>query len=459
MNSLLKLAKKIIPKKIFRLGQPIYHYLLALLGATLYGFPGKKIIVVGVTGTKGKSTVTELVNAILEEAGFQTALMNTLRFKIGRRSERNLFKMSMPGRFFIQKFLSDAIKKGCSHAVIEMTSEGAKQFRHKFTYPDALIFTNLAPEHVESHGSYQKYLEAKLSIAKELENNGKKNFESSSLNGSHASQNFSSHYFEPVIIANTDDKEGQKFLALNIKNKIPYSLRDAVNVKTDNNGSSFQVGKIVIHSHLPGVFSIYNMLGAIAFAKFAGIQDQKIKTALEKIELVRGRMEKIAVGQNFEVIVDYAHTPDSLKAVYETYKSQEKSGIKHKLICVLGNTGGGRDTWKRPEMGKVADQYCDQIILTNEDPYDEDPKKIVEEMVGGITEKNKVEIIMDRREAIRLALSKAKELAYDKQSENVAVLITGKGTDPYIMGPNGSKEEWDDASVAREELQRLRAES
>jgi UDP-N-acetylmuramoyl-L-alanyl-D-glutamate--2,6-diaminopimelate ligase len=199
------------------------------------------------------------------------------------------------------------------------------------------------------------------------------------------------------------------------------------------------------------------MLGAIAFAKFAGIQDDKIKIALEKIEVVRGRMEKIEVGQNFEVIVDYAHTPDSLKAVYETYKSQEKSGIKHKLICVLGNTGGGRDTWKRPEMGKVADQYCDQIILTNEDPYDEDPKKIVGEMVGGITEKNKVEIIMDRREAIQLALSKAKELTYDKQSENVAVLITGKGTDPYIMGPNGSKEEWDDVSVAREELQKLRA--
>jgi UDP-N-acetylmuramoyl-L-alanyl-D-glutamate--2,6-diaminopimelate ligase len=200
-----------------------------------------------------------------------------------------------------------------------------------------------------------------------------------------------------------------------------------------------------------------NMTGAIAFAKFAGIQDDKIKIALEKIEVVRGRMEKIEVGQNFEVIVDYAHTPDSLKAVYETYKSQEKSGIKHKLICVLGNTGGGRDTWKRPEMGKVADQYCDQIILTNEDPYDEDPKKIVGEMVGGITEKNKVEIIMDRREAIQLALSKAKELTYDKQSENVAVLITGKGTDPYIMGPNGSKEEWDDVSVAREELQKLRA--
>lgn len=440
---MLNLIKKIIPKPVFEFFQPMYHYGLALLGALIYWFPSKKLTVVGVTGTKGKTTTTELVNSILETAGFKTALQSTLRFKIGDKQKRNLFKMSMPGRFFMQKFLRDAVRAGCTHAVLEMTSEGSKQFRHKFIYPNVLIFTNLAPEHIESHGSYQKYLQAKLNIARELE--GQSN---------------------TAIVANKDDREAEKFLALNIKNKIPYSLSDAIGVKADENGSSFQIGKLVIHSKLPGIFNISNMLGAAACAKFLNIKEENIKKGLENINFVRGRMEKIENNLSIDIVVDYAHTPDSLKAVYETYaprliksasrentSSPEKN--KYHLICVLGNTGGGRDTWKRPEMGKIADEYCDQIILTNEDPYDEDPLKIVEDVKRGITNKP-VEIIMDRRVAINKAMSDASRFAKAPQDDQnrVAVLITGKGTDPYIMEAGGKKTPWDDASVVREELQK-----
>ena len=340
-----------------------------------------------------------------------------------------MFKMTLRGRFFTQNFLRRAVDDGCTHAVIEISSEGVPQYRHKFLFLDALIFTNLAPEHIESHGSFEKYLEAKLSIAKEL--TGQKG---------------------AAMVANMDDKEGEKFLELNIENKIPYSLRDVIAVKADEKGSSFQMDKLVIHSKLPGIFNVSNMLGAIAYAKFAGIGDETIKKGIENIDFVRGRMEKIDEGQSFDMVVDYAHTPDSLKVVYETYN-------KYKKICILGNTGGGRDKWKRVEMGKIADKYCDQIILTNEDPYDEDPKEIVEEIKKGIT-KRPCEIIMDRREAINTALKLAShfaEVSRDKQNTNekVAILITGKGTDPYIMGPNGSKLEWDDASVVREELQKV----
>ena len=170
-------------------------------------------------------------------------------------------------------------------------------------------------------------------------------------------------------------------------------------------------------------------------------------------------MEKINEGQEFDIVVDYAHTPDSLKAVYQTYN-------RHKKICILGNTGGGRDKWKREEMGKIADKYCDQIILTNEDPYDEDPLKIVNEIKKGIKRKP-CEIIIDRREAIHTAIRYAIDLeksdtlqlaspAQGTRNQNrVAVLITGKGTDPYIMGPSGSRQEWDDADVAREELKKI----
>jgi len=150
-------------------------------------------------------------------------------------------------------------------------------------------------------------------------------------------------------------------------------------------------------------------------------------------------VEKIEEGQDFTVIVDYAHTADSLEKLYETFQTSKR-------ICVLGNTGGGRDKWKREVMGSVADRHCSHIILTNEDPYDEDPRKIVQDVARGI-KKPIYEIVMDRSEAIAKALKLA--------NTGDTVLITGKGTDPYIMGPNNTKLEWDDAQITREELKKL----
>jgi UDP-N-acetylmuramoyl-L-alanyl-D-glutamate--2,6-diaminopimelate ligase len=423
LEKILRIGRKIIPKKIFRTAQPVYHYILAIIGAIIYRFPAKKLVIIGVTGTKGKSTTVELVNSILETAGCKTALASTIRYKIGDETWPNMFKMTLRGRFFTQSFLRRAINAGCTHAIIELSSEGAPQFRHKFIYPGVLIFTNLAPEHIESHGSYKKYVEAKLVIAKELEGRD-----------------------GAAIIANIDDKEGEKFLALNIKNKIPYSIHDAIAIKANDRGSSFQIGKLVIHSKLPGIFNVYNMLGAISYAKFAGISDETIKKGLEKVELIRGRMEKIDCKQQFDAVVDYAHTPDSLRAIYGAYEKYEK-------ICVLGSTGGGRDRWKREEMGKIADKYCSQIILTDEDPYDEDPYQIIADIKKGI-KKRPLDVIIDRRTAIAKAVQLA-SLAQTDQNR-VAVLITGKGTDPYIMGPKGTKIPWDDASVVREELGNLK---
>jgi UDP-N-acetylmuramoyl-L-alanyl-D-glutamate--2,6-diaminopimelate ligase len=180
-----------------------------------------------------------------------------------------------------------------------------------------------------------------------------------------------------------------------------------------------------------------NALAVIKAAEFLDVPLQKIAEGLAALERIPGRTERIEEGQDFQAIVDYAHTPDSLKALYEAYPTRR--------ICVLGNTGGGRDTWKRPEMGKIAETYCDVVILTNEDPYDEDPRAIVDAMAAGMD--TKPEIIMDRRAAIARALSLAK--AGD------AVLITGKGTDPYIMEANNVRTPWSDAQVVREELQKI----
>jgi UDP-N-acetylmuramoyl-L-alanyl-D-glutamate--2,6-diaminopimelate ligase len=174
MDSLLYHIKRLIPTALLGKLQPPYHYLLSLLGALIYHFPSKEITVIGVTGTKGKSSVVEILNAIFEADGKRTALSGTIRFKIGEKSERNLFKMTMPGRFFVQKFLRDAVNAGCEIAIIEMTSEGVRQFRHTFIHLDALVFTNLSPEHIEAHGSYEKYIAAKLKLARSLQNSQKR---------------------------------------------------------------------------------------------------------------------------------------------------------------------------------------------------------------------------------------------------------------------------------------------
>lgn len=424
MDTVLRAIKRVVPTSLFQALQPAYHYTLAFLAALLFGFPSRTIKVVGITGTKGKTSTAELVSSVLEAAGYKTALAGTLRFKMGEKSEPNLFKMTMPGRFFIHRFLRRAVSEKCDWAVLEMTSEGTKQFRHKFIELNALIFTNLAAEHIESHGSYEKYVEAKLKLAHSLARSTKP---------------------DRAIVANADDKESVKFLAADVPRKFPFHLRDAGYKLTDNGVEITYKGEL-ISSPLRGLFNVYNIMAAATFAESLGISPADIKRGIEKVTSIRGRGEEVKAGQHFTVIVDYAHTPDSLRAIYEAFESKKK-------ICVLGNTGGGRDTWKRPEMGRIAEEFCDTVILTNEDPYDEDPQSIVNDMVKGM--KLKPEIIMDRREAIRTALLTAFAAGEKNDQQNAVVLLTGKGTDPYIMEAQGKKTPWSDSKVAKEELKKL----
>lgn len=485
MEKLLHIVKRLLPRKVFAMLQPSYHKTLALGGAVIYGFPSRHIKVVAVTGTKGKSSVVELANAILEEAGFKTALLSTVRFKVDKENKPNLLKMTTPGRFFVQKFLRRAVKANCDYAIVEMTSEAARQFRHKFINFDALIFTNLSPEHIESHGSYEKYVAAKLSIGKALEKSPEKilpifippllkvgvfgdtsakvahSDETEDLNPSsdkNRSAPFSKGRIGKILVVNADEKESAKFLALNIPSKLSYSLKNAEPYETGDGGISFTFAEEKISPKLEGVFNIYNCLAAATFAQSQGIKTKVIKLGLEKVTVIKGRVEHVDRGQNFTVIVDYAHTPDSLEKLYQVFSvprlasdkteklARDEYTDQRKLICVLGNTGGGRDTWKRPVMAGIAEKYCDEIILTNEDPYDEDPMKILREMASGMKNK-KPKIMLDRREAIAAALQSA--------TARDTVLITGKGTDPCICGPNGTKLPWDDATVVREELGRL----
>jgi UDP-N-acetylmuramoyl-L-alanyl-D-glutamate--2,6-diaminopimelate ligase len=328
--------------------------------------------------------------------------------------------MTLPGRGFIQKFLAEAVAKKCTYAIVEITSEAALQYRHLGLDLDALIFTNLQKEHVESHGSVENYFRAKFTIGEALVHSIKR---------------------PRRIIAHADDASGMKFLALPVEEKIPFSLADVSDVRLSENGVSFSYRGTHFELSHPGEFSILNALAAIKTAEAFAVPLETCAKALKELLVIQGRVERIEAGQDFITVVDYAHTPDSLKALYRAFPTQRK-------ICVLGNTGGGRDSWKRPEMGKIADEACEKVILTNEDPYDEDPHAIINAMAEGM--KRTPEIILDRREAIRHALTIARP--------GDAVLISGKGTDPFIMGAHGSKTPWNDAHVVREELERLLAE-
>ena len=418
IETILRFIKRLIPARIFKMIQPAYHYTTALLATIIYRFPSRKINVLAITGTKGKTSTAEIINAILEEAGYRTALSGTIRFKIGDKEERNMLKMTTPGRFFVQRFLRRAVNSKCDWAIIEMTSEGARQFRHKFVNLNALIFTNISPEHIESHGSFEKYLDAKLSISRALASSPKR---------------------PRIIVANADNIHAKEFLAAPAEIKKTYSIKDALPYTLKKNSTNFNLMGSQVNTHLPGVFNLSNMLAGISFARAIGIETKTIRRALAKFHGIRGRVEFVNAGQDFDVVIDYAHTADSLEKIYEVFEDSRK-------ICVLGCAGGGRDTWKRPVMGATVATHCDEIILTNQDSYDEPPQKIISEIVAGITGAEPT-IILDRREAVAYALSLAKT--------GDAVIITGKGADPYIMGPNGSKMPWDDATVANEELIKL----
>lgn len=404
IDSLTRLGKKIIPRPLFEFFQPIYHWKLAWLAALWYGFPSRKLYVIGVTGTNGKSTVVDLLHAILLEAGESVASASSIRFKINNTEETNTLKMTMPGRFRMQKFLQRAVLEKCKYAVLEVTSEGIKQFRHKGIKFSLAVLTNVTPEHIESHGGFERYRATKAKL----------------------------FYQTPNHILNGEDANIEYFLKIPAKNRIVYTKQD------------FPTGW---SSQLIGDFNKENIVAAYQATRFLGINPEKIKLAIAKFKGSPGRLEFVQ-REPFSIVVDYAHTPDALEKVYKTLKTY-KNNTESKMICVLGAAGGGRDKWKRPEMGKIAATYCDEVILTNEDPYDEDPAAIVNDVAKGISQMIHVNVsskkILDRKEAIRMAVSQAR-------AEDV-VIITGKGCEPWLMGPNGTKIPWDDRAVVRDILE------
>jgi UDP-N-acetylmuramoyl-L-alanyl-D-glutamate--2,6-diaminopimelate ligase len=401
-----------------------YHFLWAWAGAAVHRYPSKKIFVIGITGTKGKTTTVELLNAILEAAGKRTALLSSLREKIGDESKKNGAGNSMPGHGYIQKFLQRAIKAKCGYALIEVTSQGVVAHRHRFIGWNIGAITNLAPEHIEAHGSFENYRKAKLDFLKYVLKKGGKVF----LNRDDTHFPFFNDMLQGAKTA--DYSRNDSWLRDYLPKLTP--VRAAVDVSQK-------------HFLIQG-FNEENIAVAVAIARELGISDHVIEQGILGFDGVPGRMEFIKEG-GYTAVVDYAHTPDSLEAAYKATRMQMTADVQHplrtdepKLICILGGAGGGRDKWKRPEMGKIAAHYCDEVILNNEDPYDEDPEEILREIEAGIVQvpypRANVLKILDRREAIKKAVEMAKE--------GDVVIGTGKGSEDWIHLAKGKKMPWNE---------------
>ena len=434
LESLLKLGKRIIPQPIFNFFQPIYHLLLIMLAVFWYRFPSRKMKIIGVTGTNGKSTAIYLISQILEQGGYNVAAFSSIEFKIKDKIWKNDLKMTMPGRFKLQKLLRQAYKAGCEYVVLEVTSEGIKQHRHHFIGFDIAVLTNLTEEHLESHGGFEKYKQAKSKL-----------FQMLKLKGS--------------AIVNLDDLNAEYFLQFPAKEKWGYGIDfesstevnqtvKASDYQLSKKGISFRVDGQDFDVNLLGKFNLHNILAAISVGLIEGISLDKIKLALEKVNSISGRLE-IVIKNPFMVIVDYAHTPDALEKVYQMIRelfSSSPDGGTRRIIGVLGAAGGGRDKWKRVEFGKIAEKYLDKIIIANEDPYNEDPQAIIDDIAKGL--KNRLaEKFIDRREAIHRALESAQD--------GDIVIITGKGCESWLCVDKGKKIAWDDRKIVKEEMKKI----
>ncbi|MBU2575806.1 UDP-N-acetylmuramyl-tripeptide synthetase [Patescibacteria group bacterium] len=430
-----KIIKKIIPKSLLL----AYHKTLAILANIVYWFPSRKMVVIGVTGTKGKSSTVVMITRILEEAGYKVGSTNTIFFKIGDKEWANTTKQGMLGRLKLQKLLRKMARAGCTHAVIEVTSEGILQNRQWGIAFDVCVFTNLGPEHIESHGSYEKYRKTKELIFKNLHKSHRKTFDKKKV--------------KKIIIANCDDKMSEKFLRHRANEKWcacfskkcksedydKCSCLRADEVNQTKDGVVLLINGHYIDIPLCGVFMAQNALLAIATARSLGVSFSACESALEKITSLPGRAEVIEAKRGFRVVIDYAHEPKSFEAIFETAQQMRSKG---KVIAVFGATGGGRDASKRPKMGEIAAKYADNIILTTDDPYDDDPEKLAQDIMQGISESKNVQIIIDRRGAIKKALSSA-------QKDDL-ILLLGKGSEQTMAVANGKYIPWSDRSVVEE---------
>lgn len=440
--------KQLIPQNI----KNLYHLAQAILANFWYGFPSRKIRVIGVTGSDGKTTTVQMIGRILEEAGKKVAVASTINFRINGHEEKNLSHFTTESSFVVQKFVKKAIENGCEYLVLETSSHSLDQYRVWGVEYQTAVITNVTREHLDYHKTMEKYRQAKRKLFKNVK----------------------------TAIVNLDMENPQEFLQYKADKKFGYSTKisnlhhaspaggfqaasdsnfeviKAENIKLGINFSKFTIsaqgGSASARQdtsfilNIPGVFNIENALAATCVGLSENIDSLTIKRALEKIKGIPGRMEIIPNKKELNIVVDFALTPNALEKLYRLLFGIKQEGAK--IIAVFGSCGE-RDRGKRPIMGKIVSQYANFMIITNDEPYRENPDQIIEDIVAGI--KNKKENvslwkISDRRQAIKKALETA--------SAGDTIVVTGMGNfETMVVGDK--KIPWNDRRVIEEELAKV----
>jgi len=428
LNLLRKILSDTHPLRLF------YHKLKAVAAAMIYRFPSRKLIVVGVTGTNGKTTTVNLVTKILETSGALCGMASTINFQVGDKKWVNQTKKTTQSPFMVQRLLREMVTSGCKYAVIEVSSHAMTQSRVWGVNIDCVAYTNVTEDHIEYHGGFASYLHAKGSLFRKVSKSGRK------------------PGVPKVMILNKEDAHYSYFDQFIADRKMTYGVKegtvsaDAVDLRPAKSEFTLQVpnSAVPVTLNLPGDFNIQNALCASAVCLSMGVSVDDIKRGLDQAQTIPGRYDTVDVGQDFAVVVDYAHAPDSLQKLLEMYRELTPDG---NLFAVFGATGGGRDIGKRVKMGEAAAKLADYLFITDDDPYSDDELKIIEDVCKGIDRKegDRFWKIPDRYEAIRMALSLAKK--------GDSVVIAGKGAEE-VMKVRGKTIPWNDKKIAEEIIQR-----
>lgn len=437
MERILASLRRMIPRRLFRSLQPAYHLALAISGNLVYRFPTRGMVVIAVTGTNGKTTTCLVINELLKAGGFTTGLASTTTLEVAGKSEPNVTNRTNLGRWQFVRLADRMRQASVTHLVVEAASEGIAQHRLWGVPIDVAVFTNLSPEHLGTHGTMENYRRAKERIFAALSRTRR-------LSG-----------VEKLSVVNVDDPVAQHFLAHAADRKLTFSVEHeadfrAREIRLGGSRSGFSLSaegsEHEIELALAGRFNVENALAATATTRGLNLPWEVIEGRLAEPFQTPGRLEDVETGRPFRVVVDYAHTEDALRKLYPTLREQTDG----QLIAVLG-AAGDRDRGKRPVLGRVAAEAADYVIVTDEEPYHEDPATIIEAVAAGVREAGKkegvdFEVVPDRREAIRAALKRA-------QPDDI-VVVTGMGHQRY-KAVGDRKIPWQDQQVIKEELERL----
>ena len=426
-----KIVKTIIPKNLFSAIEPAGHTLEAMIMAARYGFPARKMKIIGVTGTNGKTTTTFYIQRMLHEAGIKAALTSTVAYGVGDDIKRQTEHITTAKASVLQKRLKDFSKQGVEWVVVEASSHGLAQNRTWGVPFQVAVLTNITHDHLEYHGTFENYREAKRKLFRIANKNGLK--------------------FGAV---NADDPSAEAFVKT-VDNSTTYGIHSgeirATDIQLTSTGSSYTAvisgDSYNIRTHIPGEFNVSNSLAAVSVGRKLGLTKEQIEQGIAALETVEGRMNAINAGQDFQVLVDFASTPDG----FEKFFSSVRPLVKGKLIAVFGSAGR-RDETKRAEQGRIAGRYADIVIATEEDDRDEDGSAILQQIAEGAVESGKVEdttlfLVPNREDAIGFALTKA------AASDDMVVFL-GKGHEKTIERADG-EHPWNESEVVRSALQEL----